>query len=109
MRRRGRPRARRVLAVLLLTGSPWACDFLDPITADPNAVPEAALDQLFTGIQVNTWFFGEGQISRLAALWTQQMTGTDRQFTALDAYIFNEQDTDTEFQGHLHGRGGWST
>ena len=105
MRRHGRPRARRALAALLLTGSLWACDFLDPITADPNAVPDAALDQLFTGIQVNTWFFGEGQISRLAALWTQQMTGTDRQFTALDAYIFNEQDTDTEFQAIYTGGG----
>ena len=42
MRRHGRPRARRALAALFLTGSLWACDFLDPITADPNAVPDAA-------------------------------------------------------------------
>ena len=96
---------RRVLAAVLLTGALGACEFIDPITVDPNAVPEAALDQLFTGIQVNTWFFGEGQISRLAALWSQQMTGTDRQFTALDAYIFNEQDTDGEFQSIYTGGG----
>ena len=73
---------RRVLAGALLAGALGACDFVEPVTLDPNAVPDAALDQLFTGIQVNTWFFGEGQISRLTALWTQQMTGTDRQFTA---------------------------
>ncbi len=96
---------RRVLAGALLAGALGACDFVEPVTLDPNAVPDAALDQLFTGIQVNTWFFGEGQISRLTALWTQQMTGTDRQFTALDAYIFNEQDTDGEFQSIYTGGG----
>ena len=105
MRKQRYIQVRRVLAAALLAGSLGACEFVDPITVDPNAVPEAALDQLFTGIQVNTWFFGEGQISRLAALWTQQMTGTDRQFTALDAYIFNEQDTDGEFQAIYTGGG----
>ncbi len=105
MRRNRSKQVRRVLAVVLLTGALGACEFIDPITVDPNAVPEAALDQLFTGIQVNTWFFGEGQVSRLASLWSQQMTGTDRQFTALDAYIFNEQDTDGEFQSIYTGGG----
>ncbi|MDE0395794.1 MAG: SusD/RagB family nutrient-binding outer membrane lipoprotein [Gammaproteobacteria bacterium] len=105
MQRKRSMQVRRVLAAALLAGSLGACEFVDPITVDPNAVPEAALDQLFTGVQVNTWFFGEGQISRLAALWTQQMTGTDRQFTALDTYIFNEQDADSEFEAIYTGGG----
>lgn len=105
MRRHRSFEVRRALGAVLLTGALGACDFIDPITTNPNAVPDAALDQLFTGIQVNTWFFGEGQISRLSALWTQQMTGTDRQFTALDQYIFNEQDTDDEFQAIYTGGG----
>ncbi len=98
-------RVSRALGAVLLMGSLGACEFIEPITVDPNAVPEATVDQLFTGIQVNTWFFAEGQISRLSSLWTQQMTGTDRQFTALDNYIFNEQDTDGEFQALYTGGG----
>ena len=105
MRRHRSIGVRRVLRPVLLAGALGACEFIDPVTTNPNAVPDATLDQLFTGIQVNTWFFGEGQISRLAALWTQQMTGTDRQFTALDQYIFNEQDTDGEFQTIYTGGG----
>ena len=54
---------------------------------------------------MNTWFFAEGQLSRLSSLWTQQMTGTDRQFTALDEYLFNEQDTDGEFSALYTGGG----
>ncbi len=98
-------RVGRALGAALLVAAVGACDFIDPITTDPNAVPEATTDQLFTGVQVNTWFFGEGQISRLSSLWTQQMTGTDRQFTSLDVYIFNEQDTDGEFQALYTGGG----
>jgi hypothetical protein len=95
----------RALGAALLIGALGACDFIEPVTTDPNAVPQATIDQLFTGIQVNTWFFAEGQLSRLSSLWTQQMTGTDRQFTALDGYLFNEQDTDGEFQALYTGGG----
>ncbi len=95
----------RALGAALLVGALGACDFIEPTSFDPNAVPSATIDQLFTGVQVNTWFFAEGQISRLSSLWTQQMTGTDRQFTSLDNYIFNEQSADGEFQAIYTGGG----
>ena len=43
-------------------------------------LPASTVDQLFTGIQVNTFVVAEGQLARLSAMWTQQMTGVDRQF-----------------------------
>ena len=53
-------------------------------------MPTATVSQLFTGIQVNTFFLTEGQISRIASMWMQQMEGTDRQFQILATYSYSE-------------------
>ncbi len=80
----------RAIAAALLTGSLMGCEFINPITSDPNQVPEASLDQLFVAIQVNNFLFEEGQTARLVSMWTQQMAGTDRQFQIFDQYVFTE-------------------
>jgi starch-binding outer membrane protein, SusD/RagB family len=73
-----------------------ACDnFIAPPEGDPNAVPNATLDQLATAIQVSTFFFSQSQMARLSAMWTQQMAGTDRQFTILDGYVMQEEEGNT--------------
>ncbi len=95
----------RVAGVILLTLFLGGCDFTDPVDTNPNAVPVATLDQLFTGIQVNSYFLVEGQISRLAAIWTQQMAGTDRQFVSLDGYVFTEEELNDEFSTIYTGGG----
>src|SRR5690606_18131313 len=61
--------------------------------------------QLFTGVEVNTFFLSEGQISRIASIWTQQMAGTDRQFAIIDTYRLNEEDADDEFSAIYTGGG----
>lgn len=99
-------RVRGALGAAFLVGALGACqDFISPIDSNPNSVPDATVDQLFTGIQVNTWFLAEGHLSRLTSMWLQQMTGTDRQFTALDVYQFTEQEVDGEFQALYVGGG----
>ena len=98
-------RTRRVAGTLLLVLTLGACDFISPVETNPNAVPTATVDQLFTGVQVNTFFFAEGQISRIASIWTQQMAGTDRQFAIIDAYRLNEEDADGEFSTIYTGGG----
>lgn len=76
-------------AVLGLT----ACDeFIAPPTEDPNNIPEANIDQLFVGTQVNGYLFNGGTISRIASVWTQQMAGTARQWADFDRYTFNDGD-----------------
>lgn len=77
------------LAVLLTT----ACEIESP-TGDPNAVPEAELNQLFTADQVAVFFHQGSELSRLAAAWTQQVFGADRQFASLYQYTFGESDGD---------------
>jgi hypothetical protein len=100
-----RNKTSRVLMACALGLGLGACEFITPIEGNPNAVAEASVDQLFTGVQVNTWFFAEGQLSRLASMWTQQMTGVDRQFEALDNYTLTESDADDDFE-RVYTQGG---
>jgi hypothetical protein len=54
---------------------------------------------------VKTFLFSEGQLSRVAAIWTQQMAGTDRQFATMDAYVITDADFEPEFD-MLYNSGG---
>ena len=94
-----------VTGVILLTLIVGGCDFTSPTDTNPNAVPTASVDQLFTAIQVNSYFLAEGQISRIAAIWTQQMAGTDRQFVSIAAYVITEEDANGEFSTVYTGGG----
>jgi hypothetical protein len=82
-----------------------SCDYISPTESNPNAVPAATLDQLFTADQVNAFFLAEDQVSRFAAIWMQQMAGTDRQFSAFDTYVVKESDVSTEFSNRYQGGG----
>jgi len=96
---------RRAAGVTLVALTLGACDFISPIEANPNAVPEATVDQLFTGAQVVSFFLSHGGLSRIAAIWTQQMAGTDRQFATFDNYVITDADFEDEFAA-LYTQGG---
>jgi hypothetical protein len=81
------------------------CDFISPLESNPNAVGEASVDQLFTAGQVVSYFLGTGGLSRIAAIWTQQMAGTDRQFATFDTYTITDADFEDEFNA-LYTQGG---
>lgn len=81
-----KPWVGRALGAALLAGSLSACDYINLPSENPNAISTVAVDQLFTGIQANTFFYSENMAARLAAIWTQQLAGTDRQFSAYDVY-----------------------
>lgn len=95
----------RALGAAVLAGSLGACDFITASEGNPNAVPAATLDQLFTASQVNTYFATEDQLARIAAIWTQQAAGTDRQFSILDVYTHSESSGDGEFGSAYIGGG----
>lgn len=86
----------RALCAALIAGSLGACDFITS-QDNPNVVNEPTLDQIFIAAQVNAYFAAEDQVSRVAAIWTQQAAGTDRQFSSLDTYTFTETTVDDEF------------
>jgi len=95
----------RVCGALLMAGAALGCDFINPVDSDPNAVPTASLDQLFVGITVNGYLLEEGQTSRLASIWLQQMAGTDRQFSSLDQYVITEDDASGQYVDVYTGGG----
>lgn len=95
----------RAFGVAALALSLGACDFITAIDRNPNLVPTASLDQLFTAAQVNAFFQAENQVARITSMWTQQVAGTDRQFSALDQYQLVESDADGEF-GSVYVGGG---
>ena len=95
----------RVAGVFFLTLFLGGCDFTSPVNSNPNSVAVASVDQLFTGIQVNSYFLTEGQIARVATIWTQQMAGTDKQFIGLDAYTITEEAANDEFSTVYTGGG----
>jgi len=90
----------------LLAGGTAACDFVEPTSSNPNTVPDATVDQLFVGSQVNLFIFNGGELSRLTSVWMQQMAGTDRQMLSLDGYDQILEDTgDTEYS-RVYRQGG---
>lgn len=95
----------RAAGVALLGGMLGACDFIDIAGSNPNIISEPRIDQLWVGAQVNSYLIAEGQIARVAAVWTQQLAGTDRQFSLLDTYEFTENELDGEFSSIYTGGG----
>jgi hypothetical protein len=76
-----------VVAALAVPGA--ACsDFLsgDKLDSDPNRPTSAAAAQLFTAVQVNSYYVLNGHAARVLAMWMQQMAGTDRQYIGYDQY-----------------------
>jgi hypothetical protein len=87
----------RALSAATLALSLGACDFITSGEGNPNAVPDATVDQLFVASQVNAFFITEDNTARIAAMWTQQASGADRQFFETDQYTLLESDADGEF------------
>jgi hypothetical protein len=96
---------RAVCAALLATSLGACSDFINDVPGNENAVQNASVSQLFTSIQLSTWLFNEGHLSRLSSLWTNQMAGIDRQFSSLDKYVFGEDETDEEMSALYPGGG----
>ena len=67
-------------------------DFLagDKLDFDPNRPTSAQASQLFTAVQVNSYYIVGGHAARVLAMWTQQMAGTDRQYRGYGAFACPE-------------------
>lgn len=84
----------------ILTG--WAvfsllsCEKLvEGLEKDPNNPSDAPTELMLTGAQVGIASLMEGELSRLASMWTGQFTGTDRQYVPLANYNTTAGDFDT--------------
>jgi starch-binding outer membrane protein, SusD/RagB family len=70
------------IATALLLASTAACNFLDSpkAVADPNNPTVASRDQLFVGVQANTFGYYEGYVPMLICMWMQQCAGVNSRF-----------------------------
>src|SRR5436305_6109909 len=70
------------IATALLVASTSACNFLDSpkAVADPNNPTVASRNQLFVGVQANTFGYYEGYVPMLVCMWVQQCAGINSRF-----------------------------
>jgi len=70
------------IAAALLLASTAACNFLDSpkATSDPNNPTVASTNQLFVGVEANTFGYYEGYVPMLICMWMQQCAGINSRF-----------------------------
>ena len=97
------------VAVLALAAGTGACrDFLSGpgLTDNPNAPIEAGGGQILVASQVSLFNQQEGQLARLASMFTQQLSGTNNQQADYGSrYFITEQDVNTFWNQNFTGAG----
>jgi hypothetical protein len=96
---------RRALCAAVLVASVSACEFIDPITENPNTVPVATLDQLLVSTTVNTFDYSLGQPG---FVWMQQ-TDVTATFNGWSTYELLNLDAEYEYWIAYTGLGGDNT
>lgn len=61
---------------------------------DPTLPRDASLGQVLNAAEVNYVGFVEGELTRIAGMWSGHFTGTDRQYVTLDNYVSTAPDYD---------------
>ena len=101
--------AARVVAAACVAASAAACDdFItgEGLTQDPNNPSTADANQLFVAAEASLINQQEGQLARIASMWTQQMAGTfNQQLNYGSQYILTEGDVST-FWNQTYAGGG---
>lgn len=71
-----------VLLLLILTGS--CKKYVEGYEKDPNGLLETTPEQLMQGVMLEMQFFLKDDGMRIGMLWTNQATGSDRQYVAFN-------------------------
>lgn len=100
----------KLTGVLALTAGIAGCgdSFLTGpgLTENPNQPIEASTNQLFIAMQARQFVAQEGQLARLAAIWTQQLTGIfNQQLEWGTKYLITENDVSGHYN-HFYVGGG---
>jgi len=102
-------KAGAVLALALLAGGGWGCgDFLSGpgLTENPNNPTQATAIQILVSVQANMATRMEGQVARCAAVFTQQLIGSNnQQLQWCTGYGVGEGDISGQMAGFYTGGG----
>jgi hypothetical protein len=64
---------------------------------DPNQPIDASLGQVVNAAEVAYMGFWEGDVARIAGIFTDQFTGADRQYVSLNEYVTTSGDYDSQW------------
>ena len=86
------------LGILLITGVLIvgnSCQkYLEDVNINPNNATDASLENMVTSSMVTFLGYNEGADARIAGIWSQQFTGSDRQYASIGAYNVTTADFD---------------
>ena len=83
-----------LLAGIYCLGMSSCQDSLEDVNVNPNNAIDAPLSAITAGMLVGLIQSHEGENARLACMWSQQFTGTDRQYAAFQTYNITSEDFD---------------
>ena len=96
----------KYISILVLTSLVFGfsgCRKLADVNVDPNQPVKVTTPLLLSAAEANYAYTQGGDLSRYAAVWTQQLTGADRQFVAVNEYAVTEVDMDNAWRFGLYG------
>ncbi len=68
--------------------------FIDGHEVSPNQATDAPLETIVRSALIASIVEHEGEDARLSAMWSQQFTGSDRQYSGFNVYNINAEDFD---------------
>jgi hypothetical protein len=90
-----------LLCVLALHVS--SCEkFTDGYDVSPNVPETAPTEQVATALLVSQGFVLSSELSRVSAILTGQLTGSNRQYLALNSYLTDANDYDSPWENAYH-------
>jgi len=85
---------------LFMVGALQSCkkDFVEGYDVDPNRPQDVSMDVLLAGSEIYTTYVTSGDMARITNVIMQQMTGSDRQFLAINRYVIAGSDFETMWE-----------
>ncbi|MDX5438269.1 MAG: SusD/RagB family nutrient-binding outer membrane lipoprotein, partial [Pontibacter sp.] len=88
----------RYISIFSLAVSVMGCEgFVEGFEEDPNNPSGNSVDvnNMIQGVMLGDALLHEGEMARMAGMWTDQFTGSDRQYVNLNQYLVTAGDFDS--------------
>jgi starch-binding outer membrane protein, SusD/RagB family len=88
----------KYISIFSLACSVMSCEsFIDGFEEDPNnpAGPAVDVNNMIQGVMLGDAIVHEGELARLAGMWSGHFTGSDRQYESLNQYLVTAGDFDS--------------
>jgi len=88
----------KLLLLVLFAGSLGSCKkVVEGYEKDPNRAISASPELLLNAAQVSSLLVNEGNLARVASVWSRSTTGVDRQYLSINNYNTTSGDYDSEW------------